>query len=88
MTDLSKFEGQPFHDVHNALLRLGFRIKSRSLDRKLNLQNVTYIRLKNGHSKVSVWHTWKDPDHTGVCSAGNVTDVDYTDLEVKEPGDE
>ena len=88
MINLNDYLRKPFGELQTVLLRCGYHISGRRVDRKLKLTGVTFIRTKGGHSKVSVWHGWEDPDSTGISRAGVVTDIDFTNLDdTGEPQD-
>lgn len=87
MINLNDYKRKPFGELQTVLLRCGYHISGRTVDRKLKLTGVTFIRTKSGrntvggHSKVSVWHCWEEPDSTGIARAGIVTDIEFTDLD-------
>ena len=92
MINLNDYLGKPFGQLQSLLLRCGYHITGRMVDRKLKMTGVTFIRTAKGsapktegsHSKVSVWHCWEEPDSSGISRAGNVTDIDFKNLDEKD----
>lgn len=87
MINLNDYLRKPFDQLQRLLLRCGYHISGREVDRKLKMTGVTFVRTKKKHDKVCVWHCWEEPDASGVCKAGVVTDIDYKNLEVKDDTD-
>lgn len=81
MITLNDYLRKPFGLLQTVLLRCGYHISGRTVDRKRQLTGVTFIKTKGGHSKVSVWHCWDTPDKSGIARAGEVTDIELINLE-------
>lgn len=92
MINLNDYLGKPFGELQAVLLRCGYHITGRMVDRKHKMTGVTFVRTSKGsapkaegsHSKVSIWHCWEEPDAFGISRAGNVTDIDFKNLDEKD----